>query len=246
MIKLSKVHLFLVAIIAIVCFVGTITSVLAANHLVTPLVLNFDLEKRDIITEYITIINTSERLVLLYASVNNVTTDGNGVVESFKQKVESDWTSTATTWIEISRKRIELAPGESLEVPFTIRMNPNMAPGDYDVFIGFAEASNRPDAEKAVASGNVPGTIIHIAVDQTQNQSLRLERFSVDKFVTTTDGETVPFTLTNPGGVDTTPSGEVIFYDNTGVEIEALPINVQQNKVPADGEALFSMDVPDT
>jgi hypothetical protein len=246
MIKLSKLHLFLVAIITIICFAGTITSVLAANHPVTPLVLNCNLEKRDIITEYITITNTSERLVRLYASVNNATTDGNGVVESFKQKVESDWTSTAATWIGISRKRSELASGESLEVPFTIRMNPDTASGDYSIFIGFAEAFNRPGAVKAVASRNAPGTIVHITVDQTQNQSLHLERFSVDRFVTTTDGETVLFTLTNSGGVDTTISGEVISYDNNGVEIDALPINVQQSKVSADGQSSCSMDVPDT
>jgi hypothetical protein len=243
--KISKLHLFFAAAIAVVSFVGSTTSVFAANHIVTPLVLNFDLEKRDIITEYITLKNTSQRMLRLYASVNNVATDGNGVVESFKQKVESDRTSTATTWIEISRKRIQLAPGESLEVPFTIRMNLDPVPGDYNVFIGFAEASNRPGAEKVVAGGDAPGTIVHISVDQTQNQFLRLERFSVDKFVTAADGETLSFTLTNPGGVDIIPTGEVIFYDNSGVEVDALPVNVEQSNVPADGEASFSMDVPD-
>ncbi|MFT7506896.1 MAG: hypothetical protein ACI92I_000032 [Acidimicrobiales bacterium] len=244
MIKISNLHLFSVAVIAVVCFVGTTTSVFAANHLVTPLVLNFNLEKRDIITEYITLTNTSERMVRVYASVNNVAMEG-GVVESFEQKVVADKGTTATTWIEISRQRMELKPGEVREVPFTIRMNPLTEPGDYNVFIGFAEGSNRPNAASKVAQGLAPGTIVHISVDQTQDQFLRLEKFDVDRFVTATDGETMLFTLTNPGGVDIIPSGEVIFYNNKGVEVDSLPVNVQQSKVPADGEASFSMDVPD-
>jgi len=245
MTKFFTAHLFLAGIIATIGFMLTTQAAFAANHLVTPLVLNFELEKRDIVNEYITLTNTSDRLVRLYASVNNVAMDGNGVVESFEQKVAADRTSTATTWIEISRQRIQLAPGEVKEIPFTIRMNPQTVPGDYNVFIGFAEASNRPGAEAQVANGSAPGTIVHISVDQTQNQFLRLEQFMIDKFVTATANETISFTLTNPGGVDIVPSGEVIFYDNNGVEIDALPINTEQSTVPSDGETSFLMDVPE-
>jgi len=226
-------------------FVFTTGVTYAANHLATPLVINLDLEKRDIITEHITLTNTSERMVRVYASVNNVAMNGNGVVESFEQRSIADRTNTATTWIEISRQRIQLAPGEVREIPFTVRMSPNTEPGDYNVFIGFAEGSNRPSAEAKVAQGLAPGTIVHISVDQTQNQFLRLEQFVVDKFVTKSDGETLSFTLINPGGVDIVPAGEIIFYDNGGNEVQSLKINTDSQIVPSDGESIFQMDVPE-
>jgi len=145
----------------------------------------------------------------------------------------------------VSRKRIELAPGEVREVPFTVRMNPTTVPGDYNAFIGFAEASNKEIAKQKVSAGESPGTIVHISVDQTQNQFLRLDKFAVDKFVTESDGETMSFVLANPGGVAVVPGGEIIFYDNNGNEVEALPVNTEKKAVPADGKETFLMDVPE-
>jgi hypothetical protein len=219
-------------------------SIFASNHIVTPLVINLDLEKRDLISDTITLTNTGDRMVRVYASVNNVAMDG-GVVDSFEQKVTADRTNTATTWIEISRKRIELGPGEVQKIPFTVRMNPETEPGDYNVFIGFAEGSNRSAAESKVAQGLAPGTIVHIAVDQTQNQFLRLEQFSIDKFITASDGESMSFTLSNPGGVEIIPAGEVIFYDNNGVEVGAIPVNSEKIKVPSNDSASFTMVIPE-
>ncbi len=221
------------------------TNAFAATHLVSPLAINLDLEKRDIVSETITLINNSQRVVRVYASVNTVAEDGEGIVESFVQKVEADRTNTPTTWIEISRKRIELKPGEKREVPFTVRMNPNTQAGDYNVFIGFAEGSNRQKAEKKVREGDAPGTIVHISVDQVQNQFLRLENFVVDKFVSEADTDTLSFTLSNPGRGDVVPRGEVIFYDNNGAEIGALPINTDDQLVPGDGKTDFTMEVPE-
>lgn len=230
--------------LSVLFFTGMYAVTFAASHLVTPLVINLELEKRDIVTEYVTLTNTSSHIVRVYASVNNVAMDGEGVVESFVQKVEADRSTTATTWIEISRQRIELAPGEKREVPFTVRMNPETVPGDYNVFIGFAEGSNRPIAEAKVAGGLAPGTIVHISVDQTQDQFLRLEQFIVDKFVTKSDTQTLSFTLTNPGGVAVVPAGEIIFYDNSGVEVTSIDINTTGDSVPADGKNSFQMEVP--
>lgn len=245
MIRTFLLPSLLTVLVFTACFFSAGTLANAAGYTVAPLVLNFDLEKREIVSQNITLTNNSSRMIRLYATVNNVATNGDGVVESFVQKVEADRTNTATTWVEISRQRIEIKPGEKKEVPFTIRMNPETAPGDYNVFVGFAEGSNRPQAEALVRQGQAPGTILHIAVDQEQNQFLRLEQFGVDKFVTGSDVEPLTFTLANPGRVDVVPAGEVIFYDNNGIEVQALPLNAQGQPVPAEGEAQYSMEVPD-
>ncbi len=222
---------------------GTL-SASAATHLVSPLALNYDLESRDLITDTITIINNESRVIRVFATVNTVATDGNGVVESFVQKVESDRSNTPTSWIEISRGRIEIPPGEKKEIPFTIRMNPETDPGDYNVFLGFAEASNRPQAQVKTNNGDAPGTLIHIKVDKEQNQFLRLEQFIIDKFITESDSESLTYDLINPGSVPVVPAGEVIFYDNNGIEISALPLNTEGKTISAGEEVSFAMDVP--
>ncbi len=221
-------------------------TVVAANHQVKPLAFNLNVEKRDIVSETITLTNTSDRLVRVYASVHEVATDGAGVVEAFVEPSLVDKTTSPTSWIEINRGRIELQPGESRAVPFTIRMNPNTAPGDYSVYIGFAEAGNQPQAVAAVMNGRAPGTLVNLVVDKKQDQFLRLEQFSVPRFVTGEGDREIAYTLTNPGGVDVVPGGEIIFYDTKGREVTAVDLNREKVPVVRDETVVYTVTVPDT
>ncbi len=220
--------------------------VLASAHSVVPMAFNLNVEKRDIITEEITLTNTSGQQIRLYASVNEVAVDGSGVVESFIEPSMVDRTTSPTSWIEISRARMELAPGETKQVPFTIRMNPNTAPGEYSVYIGFAEASNSPEATKAVMSGQAEGTLVNLVVDKKQDQFVRLEGFSVDRFVTGKGTGEISYILNNPGGVDVVHSGEAIFYNTRGEEVAAAPLNTEGAAVLKDASAPFTVAIPDT
>lgn len=219
-------------------------AALAAGHTVMPLALNLNVEKRDIISETITIANKTEQQVRLYPSVHEVATDGEGTVLSFSEPSSVDRTDTPTAWIEISRARIELAPGETKEIPFTIRMNPNTKPGDYSVFIGFGTGSNQPEATRQVMNGQAPGTLVNLTIDKKQDQFLRLERFVVDRFVTGRGESLVEYTLHNPSGVDVVHHGEVIFYDTNGDEIASVPLNEVATPVPPDASVPFSVVVP--
>lgn len=231
-------------ILSCLLFATSFSVAFASDYLVTPLAINLDVNKRDIISESITLINNDSHLVRLYASVNEVSTNGEGVVESFQSPSSADRTNTPTTWVEISRQRIELKPGETREIPFTIRMNPNTVPGDYSVYIGFAEASNAPQANAKVMEGKVPGTLLGLSIDKDQNIFLRLEKYVVDRFVTGEQGGSLSYTLSNPGRVDTVPKGEVIFYDNNGDEVAAVPLNMENKVVSADSAASFTADIP--
>ena len=232
-------------IFGLIVYVASTISVSAANtHTVSPLALNLDLEKRDIINDVITLTNTSDRRIRVYATVNTVATNGEGVVESFASPVEVDRTNTPTSWIEISRKRTELAPGEKLEVPFTIRMNPQVQPGDYSVYIGFAEGSNRAASVTKVRNGEAPGTIVNISVDKKQNQFLRLERFIIEKFITKDFTNVISISLMNPSAVDVIPKGEIIFYNNSGTEVASAPVNTNDTPVVAGETTVLMMNAP--
>ncbi len=234
-------------ILLLTCFAVLLPAVSqAANFLVVPMAFNLNVEKRDIIEDTITLTNTSGQQVRLYASVNEVAVDGSGVVESFVEPSRLDRKVSPTTWVEITRARIELAPGETREIPFTIRMNPNTEPGDYSIFIGFAGASNSPEAVNAIMAGNGEGALVNLVVDKKQDQFIRLERFVVDRFVTGKGTGQVAYTLLNPGGVDVVHGGEAIFYNTKGEEIAAVPLNTDKLVVAKDGSADFTVTVPES
>lgn len=222
-------------------------SVYAAgsNYSVSPLILDYDLEKRSIEKETITITNMDNRVIRIYPTVNEVSVQEGGAVEGFVTPAMTDRTNTPTSWIEITRARIELQPGESKEIPLTIRVNPNVQSGEYHVFIGFPEASNKPEAQKKVQEGRSPGTAVRISVDEVQSQFLRLERFVVDRFITGPKESTVQYTLHNPGEDPVTPAGEIIFYDNRGNEKGAIPVNSDGRTIEPGKSSEFLTTVPE-
>ncbi len=222
-----------------------LTSIVAAtNYTVSPLAFNRNVEKREILNETITLTNTTDHQVRLYASVHEVSMDGDGVVEAFIEPSAVDRTTSPTSWIEITRARIELAPGEVQEIPLIIKMNPATQPGNYSVFVGFAEASNQPGAIEKVMSGQALGTLINLAVDTTQDQFLRLERFKVDRFVTGEEGSNVTYALENVGAVDVTHAGELIFYNSAGEEATAIPLNAAAEVIERGAKQTFTTSVP--
>lgn len=217
----------------------------AAAYTVAPLALNLNVERRDIINETIVITNPSDRQIRVYPSVHEVSVDGEGVVEAFTIPDGAARAVSPTSWIEISRGRIVVGPGERIEVPFTIRMNPYTEPGEYSVFIGMAEASNQPQAVEKVMAGNVPGTLINLIVDRKQSHFLRLESFRINRFVTNPAERTVTLSVHNPGDVPTTPAGEVIFYDSKGREVGASTVNNTAQNIAPDASASYEVTLPD-
>ncbi len=218
----------------------------AASYVVSPMVIDHEMEKRDIVTEKITITNKENSLVQIFPTVNEVSVNEGGNIKSFLEPSMVENRGTAvTSWLEISRAQIELKPNETREITLTIHVNPEVEPGEYHAFIGFGSGGNRPEAEKQVQAGTAPGTIVRIGVDKVQNQFLRLERFSVERFVKkTTEGE-ITISLKNPGEDPVIPKGEIIFYDNGGTEIGTLPVNESATVVAPGAELTLQQEIPD-
>ena len=87
------------------------------NHY-TAFLIDETYQPRD--SEVKTITLTSDypsRKAVLYATVNEITADSEGEIKEFVTPVMTDRTNTVTSWAEITRGRIELMPGEKIEVP---------------------------------------------------------------------------------------------------------------------------------
>jgi hypothetical protein len=217
----------------------------AAAYTVTPLVIDKEMKKRDIITETITITNKEQGKIVLYPTVNEVSVSEGGTLQNFiEPSMTQDKATSVTSWLEIGRGRIELNPGEVKEVVLTIHVNPEVKPGEYHAFIGFPDGSNRPEAEAKLRNGQAQGTIVRIGVNTVQNQFLKLEKFSVDRFVKKASEGGIIVSLKNPGEDPVVPDGEIIFYNSKGIEIGAVDVNSEQTVIEAGEEKVFNLTVP--
>ena len=216
----------------------------AVSYTVTPLVIDTPAEARDIITKEITIKNTSDQQINIYPTVNNISLAEGGSIEEFLPPSMSDRTRSLASWIEISRMGITINPGESQTVPLTLRIHPSPVPGTYHALVGFGNGYNRDEAERHVASGQAPGTVITVTIGEKTNTFMKLSKFIVDRVITGPQNQAAVYTFNNPGDEPLVPTGEIILYDSTGKEVGALPVNKEGVEIPPGGEHTFTAEVP--
>lgn len=235
---------FLLTLLFIITVVTPFSVKASAELKVTPILIDRDLQPRDIITETITVSNPNSHKVNAYATVNEINLDSGGEIQEFIPPSMSDRSSSVTSWISIQRSRIEIAPNSEVEVPLTIQVNPFAKPGDYHVFIGIYHASKRFQAEEAALKGEANGLILSISIAENRQSLLRLGSYIVNRFVATDKNREISYTVTNPGEKIITPSGEIIFYDSRGREVESVALNEERRAISPGETVDFTEIIP--
>lgn len=216
----------------------------AFNYSVSPPIIDLEVSGRDILSHDITLQNNGGSLIRIYPTVNEIAVADGGDIKRFEQAVTLDRADSVTSWIEISRGRIELTPTEEYVIPLTLRVPPNVEPGEYHALIGFASASNKNKATELVLAGQAPATVVRISIGQNTMPRLTLEQFVVDRFVTDSAKGEVSYTVANTGDAVALPTGEIIFYDTRGREVGTTPINSAGEEVAAGSNKIFTSLTP--
>ncbi len=238
-----KFHLFSCVTLILVCM-PVFAS--AQMYSVTPPVIEHDVAPRDILEDTIRITNTGTIPVKIFPSVHQISLGEDGSIKNFESPVMTDQTRNVTSWIAISRARIELQPGESTKIPVTITINPNAVPDDYYAFIGFGNGDKRDEAEAAVLAGRAPGVTMRISLSDTKNEYIRLHNFHVARYVVNEEQSQLTYELENIGDTAVTPVGEVILYDVRGREVGALNINTDKRTLSPGERVTFTSQLPET
>lgn len=222
------------------------TVVFGGEYSVRPFLIDKVMEARDVQTETILLSNDSTyRKYIVYATVNEISIDKTGEIKTFVSPVMTDRTNTVTSWIEVTRGRIEIPPGEQREVPITFRIGPKVEPGEYHAFVGFVPASNRPTAENIAMAGDADGVVVKITIGDDREDSMRVGSFLIDRFVTgDDDSRKIEIEVENAGDITSAPTGEIVFYDSRGVEVAAVPVNTEGAVVNVGETAVLTAQVP--
>jgi hypothetical protein len=217
-------------------FTGMIDSVAAAEFSVTPLIIDVAGEPRDTFIHNLTLKNNDNKNLRLYASVNEIEIENDSEIKSFVPASMSDRTTSVTSWLEISRGRIDLPLGEEKVIPLTIRINQNAEPGLYHAFIGFETGSNRDEAEAKILAGQGSGVVLRISIGSKKEEFLRLVSFTTDRFSFGPESGQLTYVLENTGGVPLAPKGDIIIYDNRGKELTTVTIAGGEESIISPGE----------
>ncbi len=233
----STLGLFIVGF-AVTLFASLAQPVQASEVTIRPFLIDETLKPREDVENIVAITNDYEfRKAVLYATVNEISIDSSGAIKEFVTPVMTDRTVTVTSWVEVSRGRIEVDPGGSTEVPIRLKIHPFAEPGEYHVFVGFVQAPNRPAAEAIAMAGDAKGVIVKVTVADEREDSMRIVGFIIDRFVTGDDKRVIDIEVENLGDIPSAPVGEIIFYDSRGIEVTTVPVNTAGDIV-APGERM--------
>ena len=222
----------------------TAVPVYAATHTVSPLILDYKSEPRDILHEDVTITNTSGAKLQLFPTFNNITVGTEGGVVEFLPPSMSDRTSSLTSWMDLSHAPLELSVGETRKLPLTITVSPNAQSGVYHAVVSFPTGANREEAERSVLVGGVPGVMVNLTIEDKRVEAVTLGRFYVKTFVLQPEPDNVVTLVKNTGDTDIVPKGDVILYNKRGNEVGSLPVNPSGEVVRAGAETTFTSSVP--
>ena len=186
----------------------------------TPVVVHEKAKAREILKKTLTLTNNSNRPFNLYASVNNLDTQVG--LQEFKVLSETDLSKSLANWIEITRGVIELAPGETRQVPYLVHVNLRAQPGLYHAKITFSEGPTRVDAEDSAYKSDLA---ITLEVLDDAKEHLQLGTFSPDKPFFSGSDASFSYTLENNGNRALSPRGELRIFNRKGEEVAAIEVN---------------------
>lgn len=216
----------------------------AEGVMVRPFLIDETVTPRDIITKTITVTNEGANRSAFYATVNEISVGTEGEIKEFISPVMTDRTDTVTSWIEISRARIMLDPGESAEVPLTLQIHPFASPGVYHAFIGFSAQTNRPKADAAALAGEADGVILKVTVADETVEALRISTFKIKRFIINEKQGAINIEIENIGDAGSAPAGEIIFYSARGEEIGFVTINDEGENISPGDTLVVTTTVP--
>lgn len=194
---------------------------------VTPILIDQETSARDLIKKDITIRNTENRPVRVYASVHELDKDDFGKILEFvdPSSPSVDRATSISSWLEISRARITIPAKSEITIPLTIRISPNAKPGEYRAFVGFATAANYAEADRKVINGEGVGVTVRLNLGQKTTPVLKLLNFNAKQLITGENSQGFKITLENQNDSVINPQGEVIIYNGKGIEQTSIPVS---------------------
>lgn len=217
---------------------------LAADYSVSPLIIEHTIEPRDIFEESVKVTNSTNHTLRIFPTVNEVTIGSDGTIKTFVPASMSDTRISVTSWIAVTRGRVEIKAGETVKIPITITVNPMAEPGEYYALVGFADGTNQDQAIASVMAGTAPGTIVRLELKDKKNEYLRLNRFYIKRFIITEQSANSSYELENTGDIPILPTGEIVFYNLRGVEIATSSVNIENVTLDPGTKMTFNLPLP--
>lgn len=129
-----------------------------------------------------------------------------------------------SSWLVVPKESMIIAPGESLEVPFTVKVPPSPTPGTHIGAVFVVKPAERPK-ETGIGVGYQVATIVNLRVSGEANEGAELIEFRTDKRIYFSPGVKFLARVRNTGNLAVKPYGPVEIKDMFGKKVGVLIMN---------------------
>ncbi len=210
----------------------------AANAItVSPLIFDFSLEPKSVSQGVIHVVNDSDAPATYYASVQNFVAQGEEGQQQFLQ--ETTLTGLAS-WISLDQTSFKLAPHETKDFQWAIRIPDVPEPGGHYAAIFFSNAPPKgPDAPSVGVSARA-GVLFLVNIAGQVTEAGAVESFNVlNPFVTparsVSELDRLPalfeLRVRNAGTVHFAPAGTIDVTNVFGSTVAKIPANPDNRKI---------------
>lgn len=193
---------------------------------VTPTLFEMAAEPLQVWNSNVKVINNNRYPLTVYMSVTNFAPQGETGQGKFLPVFE-DVTdgSTLAEWIEITDQPVVLGPGESKQVPFSVRVPEDATPGGHFAAIMVGTRPPDSDASFQIKTSQIVTSLffVRIAGDVIENGVVR--EFTTSKSFYQEPNATFEVRFENKGNVHIQPQGEIVITNMWGKERGTIPIN---------------------
>jgi hypothetical protein len=193
---------------------------------VTPPFFQITMNPGDYWASAIKVVNTNPDDLTVYATPMDMTAEGEQGYGKFIPSLPEDRDALAN-WFTITANAITVAPGQSAEIPFEIRVPADASPGGHygAIMIGNRPANVTAQSGPLLRVSSLVTSLFFVRVQGAVTESGDIREFSADR--TWYDDPNVHFTLRfeNTGNVHLQPQGSISVYDMWGKERTSIPIN---------------------
>lgn len=141
---------------------------------------------------------------------------------------------SASKWVKVDRKEVELEPNKNVKVKYTISVPKNATDGEYNVEI-FLISKNNIDANGTVAYTSLAsGMPILIKVGDEFVENAELLRFATDKKTYEKPNVNFETKIKNLGDTHITPTGEIVIQNIFRQEVARISFNANRQSLLRD------------
>lgn len=200
----------------------------SVSYTVSPTIFDMTANPGQTFRSTVRIINTNPFELHIYIDKANFIPKGEeGVPQFIPLEENTSEQSTFAQWID-SDKELIIAPEQTVELPFTISVPQNGAPGGHfaALLISTKPTVDPSDITKVQTAQTISSLLfLRVTGDITENSTIR--SFRTSHYLLSKPEATFELRIENKGNVHVQPQGEIKIYNMWGKERGTIPVNQQ-------------------